>query len=130
MSYYLSFFIGTQLIGVLFIVIGALQRFLPPKNINRWYGYRTANARIDQQTWDEGNRYSAIYMMKLGLVYYIIGLIINDFALLYIADFDKQNIIHYLVLFAGAVGIGVLSTMATEKHLKEKFKNKIKKARK
>jgi uncharacterized membrane protein len=130
MNYYLSFFIGTQLIGVLFIVIGALQRFLPPKNINRWYGYRTPAARIDQQTWDAGNRYSAIYMMRMGLVYYIIGTIINAIAMLYIADYDKQRMISYLVLFAGAVGIGVLSTMATEKYLKEKFKNKIKKIRK
>jgi len=112
------------------MVIGALQRFLPPKNINRWYGYRTANARIDQQTWDEGNRYSAIYMMKLGLIYYIIGFVINIYAVLYITDYDRQKMIAYLVLFAGAIGIGVLSTMATEKHLKEKFKNKIKKARK
>jgi len=130
MNYYLNFFIGTQLIGVLFIVIGALQRFLPPKNINRWYGYRTPAARIDQQTWDAGNRYSAICMMRLGLVYYIIGTIVNALALLYIADYDKQRMISYLILFAGAVGIGVLSTMATEKYLKEKFKNKIKKIRK
>lgn len=130
MSYYLSFLPGTQLIGVLFIIIGALQRFLPPKNINRWYGYRTPNARIDQDTWDASNRYSAIYMMKLGFIYYIIGTIINAIATLYIADYDKQNMVKYLVLFAGAIGIGVLSTTATEKYLANKFKNKIKKRRK
>jgi uncharacterized membrane protein len=130
MNYYLSFLLGTQLIGVLFIVIGALQRFLPPKKINRWYGYRTPNARIDQETWDASNRYSAIYMMKLGLLYYIIGTIINTIAALYVADYDKQNMIKYFVLFAGAIGIGVLSTMATEKYLAIKFKNKVKKRRK
>ena len=129
MNYYLSFFIGTQLIGVLFIVIGALQRFLPPKNINRWYGYRTPAARIDQQTWDAGNRYSAIYMMKAGLVYYILGTTINATAMLCLTDYDKQKMVNYLVLFAGAIGIGVLSTMATEKYLAQKFKNKIKKSR-
>ena len=130
MNYYLSFLLGTQLIGVLFIVIGALQRFLPPKKINRWYGYRTPNARIDQETWDASNRYSAIYMMRLGLVYYVIGTVINTIAVLYIADYDKQNMVKYLVLFAGAIGIGVLSTMATEKYLADKFKNKVKKRRK
>jgi len=130
MNYYLSFLVGTQLIGVLFIVIGALQRFLPPKKINRWYGYRTPNARIDQETWDVSNRYSAIYMMRLGLVYYIIGTVINAIARLYIDDFDKQNMVKYLVLFAGAIGIGVLSTMATEKYLAAKFRNKVKKRRK
>ena len=130
MNYYLSFLLGTQLIGVLFILIGALQRFLPPKKINRWYGYRTPNARIDQETWDAGNRYSAIYMMRLGLVYYIIGTVINTIARLYIDDFDKQNMVKYLVLFAGAIGIGVLSTMATERYLAAKFKNKVKKRRK
>ena len=130
MNYYLSFLVGTQLIGVLFIVIGALQRFLPPKKINRWYGYRTPNARIDQETWDVSNRYSAIYMMRLGLVYYIIGTVINAIARLYIDDFDKQNMVKYLVLFSGAIGIGVLSTMATEKYLAAKFRNKVKKRRK
>ena len=130
MNYYLSFLLGTQLIGVLFIVIGALQRFLPPKKINRWYGYRTPNARIDQETWDASNRYSAIYMMRLGFVYYIIGTIINAIATLYMEDYDKQTMVKYLVLFAGAIGIGVLSTMATEKYLAAKFKNKVKKRRK
>jgi len=130
MNYYLSFLLGTQLIGVLFIVIGALQRFLPPKKINRWYGYRTPNARIDQETWDASNRYSAIYMMRLGLLYYVIGTIINAIATLYIEDYDKQTMVKYLVLFAGAIGIGVLSTMATEKYLAAKFKNKVKKRRK
>jgi len=111
-------------------VIGALQRFLPPKKINRWYGYRTPNARIDQETWDASNRYSAIYMMRLGLLYYVIGTIINAIATLYIEDYDKQTMVKYLVLFAGAIGIGVLSTMATEKYLAAKFKNKVKKRRK
>jgi len=38
--------------------------------------------------------------------------------------------IKYVLLFGGAMGIGILSTMATEKHLANKFKNKIKKRRK
>jgi uncharacterized membrane protein len=124
---YQQFLIGPQLIGVLFIIIGGLQRYLPPKKINRWYGYRTQNARIDQQTWDEGNRYSAIYMMKLGLVVFVVGFIINALAILYVADFDKQQVIRYVILFGGAIGIGIISTMATEKHLAQKFRNKIKK---
>jgi uncharacterized membrane protein len=36
---------GPYMIGLLFIIIGLLQKFLPPKNINTWYGYRSAASK-------------------------------------------------------------------------------------
>ncbi len=123
-----DFLFGPHLIGVLFIIIGLLQRYLPPKNINRWYGYRTLTARSSQQAWDEGNRYSAVYMMRAGLFLLVLGAIINTIAILYVADFQTRQWIGYLILFGGAMGVGILSTMATEKHLHKTFKNlKVKK---
>lgn len=125
---YTAFLFGPHLIGVLFIIIGLLQRYLPPKNINRWYGYRTLTARSSQQAWDEGNRYSAIYMIRAGLFVLVLGAIVNAVALLYVSDFQTRQWIGYLILFGGAMGIGILSTMATEKHLAKMFKNlKVKK---
>jgi uncharacterized membrane protein len=118
-----EFFFGPHLIGVLFIIIGLLQRYLPPKSINRWYGYRTPTARSSQQAWDEGNRYSAVYMMRAGLFLLILGAIINSISILYVTDFQTRQWIGYLILFGGAMSVGILSTMATEKHLHKTFKN-------
>jgi uncharacterized membrane protein len=120
---YTLFLVGPHLIGLLFILIGLLQRYLPPKNINRWYGYRTPTARTNQKTWDEGNRYSAIYMIKAGIIVLVAGFIVNAIAILY-AGADAQRMIAYFILFGGAMGIGILSTMATEKHLTRTFKLK------
>jgi len=120
---YSIYLIGPHLIGALFIVIGALQRYLPPKNINRWYGYRTPAARSSQQAWDEGNRYSAIYMMKAGLFVLIVGFAINILAITYVTDFNARQMIAYFMLFGGAMGVGIAMVVATEKHLKKTIKN-------
>jgi uncharacterized membrane protein len=123
-----DFLFGPHLIGVLFIIIGLLQRYLPPKSINRWYGYRTLTARSSQQAWDEGNHYSAVYMMRAGLFLLVLGAIINAMSILYITDFQTRQWIGYLILFGGAMGVGILSTMATERHLHKTFpKLKVKK---
>jgi uncharacterized membrane protein len=121
---YSAIIFGPQLIGVLFIIIGLVQRYLPPKKINRWYGYRTLTARANQQTWDEGNRYSALYMIRAGTVVLVAGFIINALTVIFITDAGIERIITYIILFGGAMGIGILSTMATEKHLKNTFKIK------
>ena len=118
----MDYLIGPHLIGVLFIVIGLLQYYLPPKKINRWYGYRTPTARSSQQAWDEGNRFSAIYMIRAGFVVLIMGFFVYAGLIHFNVDADMLKWISYLILFGGAMGIGVLSTMATEKHLRVKFK--------
>ena len=116
--------VGPHLIGLLFIIIGLMQRFLPPKNINRWYGYRTPTARTSQKTWDEGNRFSAIYMIRAGVVVLVVGFIIYIAMLYFNVNYNIQKIVDYVILFGGAMGIGILSTMATEKHLQKTFKLK------
>jgi len=120
---YSDFLVGPHLIGLLFVLIGLLQKYLPPKNINRWYGYRTPTARTNQKTWDEGNRYSANYMIKAGLILLVVGFIINTLVILY-ADEGVQKLVTYVILFGGAMIVGILSTMRTEKHLLKTFKLK------
>ena len=119
---YSVYLIGPHLIGVLFIVIGLVQYYLPPKKINRWYGYRTPTARSSQQAWDEGNRYSALYMMRAGFVVLILGFFVYAGMIYFNVEADILKWISYLILFGGAMGIGILSTVATEKHLRTKFK--------
>lgn len=114
--------VGPHLIGLLYILIGALQRYLPPKSPNRWYGYRTIAAKTNQQTWDEANRYSAIYMMRAGAVVLVVGFVIYAATMLLHVEEGTQKIIDYIMLFGGAMGIGVMSTVVTEKHLTRTFK--------
>jgi hypothetical protein len=114
--------LGPHLIGLLYIIIGALQRYLPPKTPNRWYGYRTATAKTNQQTWDEANRYSAVYMMRAGAVVLVAGFIIYAATMLLHTPDDTQKIIDYTMLFGAAMGVGILSTVVTEKHLRQTFK--------
>lgn len=127
---YSTFLVGPHLIGLLFIIIGSLQRYLPPKNINKWYGYRTATAKSSQQAWDEGNRYSALYMMRAGLFILIVGFMIDTALIYFNADAGIQKVVGYIILFGGAMGIGIFSTAATEKHLAKTFKKPITKKRK
>ncbi len=117
---YSIYLIGPPLIGALFIVLGLFQRYLPPRNINRWDGYRTLAARSSQQACDEGNRYSAMYMIKAGAFVLIVGFAINVLAITYVTDFQTRQMIGYIILFGGAMGVGIAMVMATEKHLKRR----------
>lgn len=124
------FFVGPHLIGALFIIIGLLQRFLPPKNINKWYGYRTQTAKSSQQAWDLGNRYSAIYMIRAGVVVLVAGFFIEVGMGYFGTDAGIQKTVGYIILFGGALGIGILSTAATERYLHRTIKKPAVKKRK
>ncbi len=114
--------LGPHLIGLLYIMIGALQRYLPPKSPNRWYGYRTITAKTNQQTWDEANRYSAIFMMRAGAIVLVAGFIIYAGTTMMHFQDTTQQIIDYTILFGAAMGVGILSTVVTERHLSRTFK--------
>src|ERR1700744_495644 len=105
---YLSLLEGPHLIGLLYILIGLVRRYLPPKNINRWYGYRTLTAKTSQQTWDEANRYSAVYMIQAGAVLLVVGFIIYAATMLLHVPDDEQKWINYVILFGGAMLVGIL----------------------
>src|SRR5476649_743837 len=68
---------GPQVLGLVFLIIGLIQHYNPPKKINNWYGYRTTISQSSQEAWDEANRYSANYMIKLAIAMIIIGIVIT-----------------------------------------------------
>ena len=121
---WVNWIIGPQLLGMLWLVIGYIQYRFPPGKINDYYGYRTESAKKNQETWDEANRYSSVYMMKCGVVVFIIGVIIA----LILAQFDMQVKVRVtLTVFAiiiSAMTPVILMMVATEKHLSEKFDSK------
>jgi len=113
--------LGPQLIGVLFIIIGYLQKNYPPKQINRFYGYRTPASIQNQQTWNEANRYSAEYMMKCGVVLLIGGLFISGL-LYFITMPDKiRFVILFLCILGSSIGSAIGVMVSTEKHLEKNF---------
>lgn len=51
-------------LGIIFLVIGIVFYFFPPKKINYIYGYRTSTSMENQQKWDFSQKYSAIKMIQ------------------------------------------------------------------
>ena len=62
--------------GPLLLLLGLLFMLLPPKKINHLYGYRMPRAMINQDTWDEANRYAAKWLVYLSLMVTCLQLII------------------------------------------------------
>lgn len=83
----------------------------PPKNINSFYGYRTLRSMKNQQMWDEANRYSAIFSIKLNL--YCLALPFLGYLF-----YPQENI---LVSMLGHSLLLLLIILFTERHLKERF---------
>lgn len=61
------------LVGIIFILAGAILYVFPPKKINGLYGYRTASSMKNQQIWDFAQTYSAKIMMLTGLIFTLIA---------------------------------------------------------
>ncbi|RYE20310.1 MAG: SdpI family protein [Sphingobacteriales bacterium] len=113
--------IGPQLIGIIFLVIGFIQKRFPPKSINAFYGYRMPSSMKNQQTWDVANRYSALFMVKSGIIWILTGVALS--VTLGVIDMpDKVRMsISAIVLIAAAITSCVLIIVFTEKHLSKTF---------
>lgn len=61
--------------SIVFLVMGGIMYFAPPKKINGLYGYRTASSMKSQERWDFSQKYSAIKMMVAGLIMLLFSLI-------------------------------------------------------
>ncbi len=61
--------------GLIFLIVGFIMMKFPPKKINGLYGYRTVSSMKNQERWDFAQIYSAIEMMKLGVVLALTGLL-------------------------------------------------------
>lgn len=63
--------------GILFIIVGGIMIFFPPKKINNLYGYRTSSSMSSQERWDFAQRYSALLLIKGGAFTTVLGVIIS-----------------------------------------------------
>ena len=113
--------IGPQLIGVIFIIAGWVQKTWPPKSINGLYGYRMPSSKQNQQTWDEANRYSARFMIKAGIFILIAG-IIATVLLNVIPMYGRiKSAIWFFVMIASAMGSAISIIVSTERHMEKTF---------
>ena len=63
------------LLGILFLIIGLVFRFFPPRKINSFYGYRTRQSMQNQSKWDFAQQRSANYLILLGVTITLSALI-------------------------------------------------------
>ncbi|GAM10160.1 hypothetical protein OR1_02448 [Geobacter sp. OR-1] len=108
------FWITDLSIPVIITVLGVLYRFRPPKEINRFFGYRTSNSMKSQKTWNYAQKRIGDTFPPLGLALSLIIALVKLFI-----PFQKE----YLSLFN--VGLVLLAIIALiimiERELQKKF---------
>ncbi|MFD2697175.1 SdpI family protein [Mesonia sediminis] len=112
MSIFLSL---DALLGIIFLVVGLLLKYKPPKKINMLYGYRTTRSMQSQEAWDFAQKSAAQRSIEIGLFLLIIG-ILGHFWLR-----QQQVLATALSLFALLAAILYL-IIHVENALKKKFK--------
>ncbi len=108
------FTIPLFLCGLVFIAVGLLMRYFPPKKINSLYGYRTPSSMKSQEHWDFSQLYSAKLMWKCGVglaLFSLIGIGFPNWSS------STQSV---LVVFVLLVPI-IIIFWKTEKAIKNKF---------
>ena len=99
------------LIGIIFIALGILFKFLPPQKINSIYGYRTKLSMKNQDTWNEAQRYSAYSFLIFGLIYLIAGLVFHLFL-------QNIDMIYQILVFLTGIFIMIIFD---EGHLRKMY---------
>lgn len=112
---------GPQVIGLVFLIVGYIQKWYPPKKINTIYGYRLPSATKNQQTWDEANRYSAKVMIKTGIFLLIAGLLLTLLIEIIPMPGKIKFALTYLLFLASAMGSVITMITCTERHLEKTF---------
>lgn len=113
---YTFLFIMTMMMPILMILIGLLWKKHPPKQINSFYGYRTAWSMQSQEAWDFAHAYHAKTWMFWG-----ISLLIFSLAAM-ILIYRKENYeIYDLVIVGMQMVVMLVSIVPTELALKKKY---------
>lgn len=108
-------FFVSFLCGWIFLVVAALMYYVPPKEINGLYGYRTVASMKNKQQWDFAQRYSAGAMAKAAMVLIVLSL--SGFI------FDIPKVAKESIGGCLLIGACVYMFMATEKAIKKQFGN-------
>ena len=96
------------LVGLLFIFVGLILRFSPPKKINWFYGYRTPRAMKNQERWNFAQKYSGRQLIFWGMVNVLVA--ISGFWVK--PDNEEANIIAVGVIMIAVISLFVRTEMA------------------
>jgi len=119
-----NYILGPHLVGIIMLLLGLIMTKFPPKNINKWYGYRTASSMKSQQAWNEANRYSAKMMITTGLILLIAGIALTVLMNYLITDKQKVEVLMMGITIAMGILPAVIMIARTESHLDKTFNNK------
>ncbi|OOQ60597.1 SdpI family protein [Mucilaginibacter pedocola] len=122
--FFVNWIIGPQLLAIIFLIAGYIQKLYPPKKINALYGYRTDSSMKNQQTWDEGNRYSTALMIKYAWVMLLGGFALTVLLMQFHMEENAFVLTKVGLMLFGAGFITVNLFRLTERHLKNLPSNK------
>lgn len=63
------------IIPALSLVMGLLLCFNPPRNINRWWGYRSRRSMSNQQVWDYAQKQAGMWQLRFFILHLLLGII-------------------------------------------------------
>jgi uncharacterized membrane protein len=95
------------------LVLGIIFYKFPPKKINSVYGYRTTRSMVNQDTWDNANTFSSIWMIRFAIFTFMVS------GASYILLPDYNALITVIVMTI----LVVLILPLTESHLKRHYTN-------
>ena len=99
----------TLITGFIICLTALLMKKNPPRKINSFIGYRTKRSMKNQLLWDEANKYSSEMMLKYGIIFVVIGLLLSIL-------FD--GIIITFTIFGILISCIILMIIKVEKRLK------------
>lgn len=97
--------------GSVVLAVGLLMKFLPPKKINSFYGYRTPRSMKNQLAWEEANSFSAKLLLWAG---------ISTLFIQVVCYFALGEHISLLIQLGYYLAFVIVSIVLTEKQLKAK----------
>ncbi|RWY55876.1 SdpI family protein [Mucilaginibacter gilvus] len=116
---FVTWIIGPQLLGFIFLAAGYIQKYYPPKKINALYGYPTTASMLNQQNWDEANRYSTALMIKYAWIMLVAGILITALLMLFGVKENSFVLIKIALMITAAIIVLINMIRLTERHLKQ-----------
>jgi uncharacterized membrane protein len=93
------FFSLLVLAGIIFSIAAMFTYVFPPKKINYLYGYRTSASMKTEERWHFAQKFSAIYLLKIGI--FLVG--VSLFGLFYSISLTTDTVVAVIILAAAVV---------------------------
>lgn len=87
--------------GLIFIFVGCILYFAPPKKINWFYGYRTPRAMKTQERWDFAQSFSGKEIFRWGVLLVLVGL--SGF--FFQPDVETANVIAAILITVAVIAL-------------------------